>query len=53
MSIDLSHSIPLLRLTEPAGAGPAGSRFYFFNNAHLLSESGVKAWSPGTVPISL
>ena len=37
----------------PAGARPAGNRRYFFNSAHLLSESGVNAWSPGTVPTSL
>ena len=30
-----------------------GNHIYFFNNAHLLSESGVNACSPGTVPMSL
>src|ERR1700687_4434416 len=39
--------------TGPAGATPTGHRVYFFNSAHLLSDSGVNAWSPGTVPTSL
>ena len=33
-------------------AAPAGCS-YFFSNAHLLSDNGVKASSPGTVPTSL
>ena len=32
---------------------PAGAGRYFFSIAHLLSDSGVNAWSPGTVPTSL
>ena len=37
----------------PAGWQPAGCRSYFLSSAHLLPDSGVKAWSPGTVPTSL
>ena len=33
-----------------AGGQPAG---YFFTSAQVLLSSGVKAWSPGTVPTSL
>ncbi len=30
-----------------------GRRCYFFTSGHVLSDSGVNAWSPGMVPTSL
>src|ERR1700724_1790804 len=35
------------------GTMPPNVRGYFFSSAQVLLSSGVKAWSPGTVPISL
>src|SRR5260370_39136456 len=34
------------------GTMPPNVRGYFFSRAHVLLSSGVKAWSPATVPIS-
>jgi hypothetical protein len=52
-SIDPSHSVQDGAEWKPAGTKPAGSRCYFFTSGQALSESGLKACSPGVVPISL
>ncbi len=54
LHIDRSFALNLVvSWRQPRRLEASGAGRYFFSIAHLLSDNGVNAWLPGTVPISL